>query len=88
MKHLQISFQINTDSDPEPEINVTPIDTTLPGNLAGSLEEVINIADLADSNPGDGKFEYSTRIKLPIKIFGITLNINYPITLVIDVVDK
>ena len=87
-KHLQLSLEANLDSDPDPEVKVTPLDQKVAGKLATTLEQSIAVGDLMDASPGDGKLQYPTRIKLPIKLFGRTFTVDYPVTIVLDVVDK
>lgn len=87
-RHLQISLLLNTDSDPEPEVNVTPVDAPIPTQAANAIETGIMLSDLSDAVPGSGKFEVDTRIKLPVKIFGFTFMVNYPVRVVVDTVEK
>jgi hypothetical protein len=66
-QHLQLALMANLDADPEPEINVTPIDQELPTLLANKVNLALNLADLSDSEPGDGEFDFVTDINYPIK---------------------
>jgi hypothetical protein len=87
-KHLQIGIQINTDADPEPEVNVTPVDTTVVSKAADGLETAILLADLNDAVPGSGVYEVDTKIAFPIRLFGRTFTFNYPARVTVKVVDK
>lgn len=87
-KHLQISLQANLDSDPEPEINLTPVDTAIGDGLASSLEEAIVIADLSDADPLSGALEVDTKVDYPLKIMGRTFYIKLPVRLKLKLVDK
>lgn len=86
--HLQIGVQIDANNDGNYEVNVTPLDSDISDNSATILEQTINVADLMDAIPGDHVLEFPTKVKLPIKVFGFTLNINYPLMISVRVVDR
>lgn len=87
-KHLQIGIQVNTDKDPEPEVNVTPVDSAIPDVAGSAIETGILLADLNDAQPGSGKYEADAKLNLPIKVFGRTFYVNYPVRITVSVVDK
>lgn len=88
-KYLQVSLVSNLDKDPEPEINVTPVDQKIPGNVADGFESAIMLADMADLNPGNNQLEVQTKINVPVmKLFGKEIKVALPVTVVLKVVEK
>lgn len=87
-KFIQIGLLINTDKDPEPEIHVTPVDSRIPDRAGNLIETGVAFADLSDAVPGSGKYEVDTKVDFPIKLFGKTFMVKYPVRVTLDVVDK
>lgn len=94
---LQISLSSNLDSDAEPEINVTPVDQKISDQVADVLDSVISLADLSDLNPGNGKFEVASKLRIPVKqILGKSLGrffsdshaITLPVIVTMKIVEK
>lgn len=87
-KFLQIGLQINTDNDPEPEVDVTPVDSKVPDKAGNAIATGVAIADLSDAVPGSGEYEVDTKLDIPIKLFGKTFKVKYPVRVTVAVVDK
>lgn len=87
-KYIQIGLQINTDSDPEPEVQITPVDSKLPEQAGNALATGIALADLSDAVPGSGKYEVDTKLDIPIKLFGKLFRVKYPVRVTVEVVHK
>lgn len=87
-KHIQIGIKIDTDGDPNYEVNVTPVDTAIPANIANSLEPAIHFLDMNDEIPNSGKLERKVKLDIPIRIFGMTFRVKYPALITLDIVDK
>ena len=82
---VQDRLRISVTANEVVPVHLTPVDVPVSGATDAALKQVITVADLADAKAGDGKFEYSTVVPIKEKIFGFAINLNVPLTVVVEV---
>jgi hypothetical protein len=88
-KRLVLQFDTDIDRDGRKELEITPLIIPLKGEWQERIaEELARIADALDKVPGDGKFEYTTSIKVPvIKLLNLNKTIDETVRIYVEEVE-
>jgi hypothetical protein len=85
-KKLRVTIDSDLNNDGHDDVHVTPVDVSVPNDVAGPIEKIIDLADLQDAEPGDGNFDYieTIRFDLPIGPFKFKVSKKVKVTVSLE----